>query len=47
MLELIAVGFALPWVIVLGALAAERWLESSLRSTEGTERDEDRRRNRP
>lgn len=30
MIALVAVGFVLPWLIVLGAMAAERWLESSL-----------------
>jgi hypothetical protein len=32
MFALVAIGLLLPWLIVLGGLAAERWLESSLRS---------------
>jgi hypothetical protein len=37
MFALVAIGFFLPWLIVLGGLAAERWLESSLRSIPQTE----------
>jgi hypothetical protein len=43
MFALIAVAFVLPWLIVLGALAAERWLESSVAPNTRSETDgEDR-----
>jgi hypothetical protein len=39
MLAVIAIGFALPWVVVLGALAAERWLEAPQRSVVWAQRE--------